>query len=104
MFPNMNPFELMKAMGSIQSQMKTIKEELQKITATGSAGAGLAEATVNGDFTVQKITISDAAMSMNDKGTLEVLIASAVNDAIAKAKEATEARSREILQNIERRG
>ena len=35
-------------MGSLQSQMKTIKEEIAKITATGSAGAGLVEATVNG--------------------------------------------------------
>ena len=99
----MNPFELMKAMGSIQSQMKTIKEELSRITATGSAGAGLVEATVNGEFLVQKITISDSAMAMNDKGALEVLIASAVNDATAKVKEATEARSRDILQNLERK-
>ena len=94
---------MLKTMGSIQSQMKTIKDEIAKITATGSAGAGLVEATVNGEFCVQKITISDSAMAMNDKGTLEVLTASAINDAIAKVKEATEAKSRDILQNIERR-
>ena len=99
----MNPFELMKAMGSIQSQMKTIKEEIAKITATGSSGAGLVEATVNGEFAVQKITISDSAMAMNDKNTLEVLIASAVNDAVEKVKAETEAKSRDILQNIERK-
>ena len=98
----MNPFELMKAMGSIQSQMKTIKDELAKLTVTGTSGAGLVEATVNGEFTLQKLTISDAALAMNDKNTLEVLITSAVNDAVSKAKEATEAKSREILQNIER--
>ncbi|MBO8437208.1 MAG: YbaB/EbfC family nucleoid-associated protein [Spirochaetes bacterium] len=103
MFPNMNPFELMKTMGSIQSQMKTIKEELSKITATGSAGAGLVEATVNGEFMVQKITISDSAMAMNDKGAIEVLTASAINDAINKVKEKTEERSRELLQEIQRK-
>ncbi len=99
----MNPFELMKTMGSIQSQMKTIKEELSKITATGSAGAGLVEATVNGEFMVQKITISDSAMAMNDKGAIEVLTASAINDAINKVKEKTEERSRELLQEIQRK-
>ena len=92
----------MKTMGSIQSQMKTIKEEIGKITATGTAGAGLVEATVNGEFNVQKITISDSVMAMKDKSTIEVLVASAVNDAIAKVKDATEAKSRDILQNIER--
>ena len=41
-------------------------------------------------------------MAMNDKSTIEVLVTSAVNDAIAKVKDATEAKSRDILQNIER--
>ena len=98
----MNPFEMLKTMGSIQSQMKTIKEELAKITATGSAGAGLVEAVVNGEFMVQRISISDSAMAMNDKSALEVLVASAVNDAVSKAKEATEAKTRDLVMNLER--
>ncbi len=93
----------MKTMGSIQSQMKTIKEELGKITATGSAGAGLVEATVSGEFQVLSINISDAAYALDDKAALQVLIVSALNDAMAKVKEATEAKSRDILQNIERK-
>ncbi len=93
----------MKTMGSIQSQMKTIKEELGKITATGSAGAGLVEATVSGEFQVLSINISDAAYELNDKTALQVLIVSALNDAMAKVKEATEAKSRDIIQNIERK-
>ena len=79
---NMNPFEMLKTMGSIQSQMKTIKEELAKITATGSAGAGLVEAVVNGEFMVQRISISDSAMAMNDKsrpGT-DVCVLNSVNN------------------------
>lgn len=100
----MNPFELMKAVGSIQSQMKTIKEELARIEATGSAGAGLVEATVSGEFLVKKISISEAAMQMEDKTALEVLITSAVNDAVSKAKALTEEKSRQVLQNIERKG
>ncbi len=98
----MNPFELMKAVGSIQSQMKTIKEELSRLTVKGSAGAGLVEATVNGDFLVQSISISDAAYALDDRSALQVLVASAVNDAICKAKEAVEAKSREVLQGAER--
>ena len=99
----MNPFEMLKTMGSIQSQMKTIKEELAKITATDSAGAGLVEAVVNGEFMVQRISISDSAMAMNDKSALEVLVASAVNDAVSKAKEAMEAKTCDIVMNLERK-
>ncbi len=90
-------------MGSLQSQMKTIKEEIAKITATGSAGAGLVEATVNGDFAVQSIKISDAAMAMNDKSALEVLLVSAVNDANEKVKAETATYTADLMNKIGRK-
>ncbi len=99
----MNPFEMMKTMGSLQSQMKTIKEEVAKITATGSAGAGLVEATVNGEFTLQSIKISDSAMAMNDKNALEVLIVSAVNDANEKVKAETANYTTELMTKLGRK-
>ena len=99
----MNPFEMMKTMGSLQSQMKTIKEEVAKITATGSAGAGLVEATVNGEFTLLSIKISDSAMAMNDKNALEVLIVSAVNDANEKVKAETANYTTELMTKLGRK-
>ena len=99
----MNPFEMMKTMGSLQSQMKTIKEEVAKITATGSAGAGLVEATVNGEFTLLSIKICDSAMAMNDKNALEVLIVSAVNDANEKVKAETANYTTELMTKLGRK-
>ena len=96
----MNPFELMKMMGSLQSQTKRIKEEISALRATGSAGAGLVEATVNGDFQLMDLNISEAAYSLGDKENLKVLIISAVNDAANKAKAEVERKTQDILMNL----
>ncbi len=98
----MNPFELMKMMGSLQSQTKKIKEEMSALRVTGNSGAGLVEATVNGEFQLVGLNISDEAYSLGDKENLKVLIISAVNDAVNKAKAAVEGKTQEILMNISR--
>ena len=69
----MNPFELMKMMGSLQSQTKKIKEEMSALRVTGNSGAGLVEATVNGEFQLVGLNISDEAYSLGDKENMKVL-------------------------------
>ena len=98
----MNPFELMKMMGSLQSQTKRIKEEISALRATGNSGAGLVEATVNGDFQLVDLKITDEAYSLGDKDNLRVLIISAVNDAVNKAKAEVEQKTQDILMNLSR--
>ena len=90
---------MMKQLGSLESQMKQMKEEMSKFTATGSAGAGLVEVTVNGDFLVQKIEINPVMIDKEEKGTLEVLIQSAFNDAINKLRVIIEEETRRKLQS-----
>ena len=44
----MNPFDLMKNMQNIQAQMQQMQSKLEHMRASGSAGAGMVEVTVNG--------------------------------------------------------
>ena len=75
-------------MGNLESQMKKLKEKMSSITATGSAGAGMVEVTINGEYQVQSLNINEAIVG--DKTTLEVLVVSAFNDATQKMKLALE--------------
>ena len=88
---NMNPFDMLKQMGSLNAQMEQVKGEMNKLTATGSAGAGMVEISINGLYQVLKVTISpDMLQFSKDTSTLEVLIASAFNDASGKIKQSLE--------------
>lgn len=97
---NINPFELMKQMGTIESKMKSVKDEIEKLTATGSAGAGLVEVTMNGNFKILSINIADIVIDKNEKNTLEVLITSAVNDAGDKIRREVEAYTKRQAEAI----
>ena len=55
---DMNPFDLIKNMKGIQENMKRMQDILPTITATGSAGAGMVEVTVNGKLIVTSVKIS----------------------------------------------
>ncbi len=87
----MNPFDMLKQMGTLNAQMDQMKNEMAKLTATGSAGAGMVEISINGLYQVQKVTISpDMLQYSKEPSTLEVLVASAFNDASAKIKTSLE--------------
>ncbi|PKL27379.1 MAG: DNA-binding protein [Spirochaetae bacterium HGW-Spirochaetae-2] len=78
----MNPFDLMKNMQNIQSQMQQMQSKLAVMRATGSAGAGMVDVTINGKMEVQSIHISVEIVDPADVSTLEVLVASAFNAAV----------------------
>ncbi len=84
---DMNPFELMKNMKGLQENMQKMQENLHNITATGSSGAGMVDITINGKFVVTDVRIAQEMVDPEDVGTLQVLIASAFNDASNKIQE-----------------
>ncbi|ADY14843.1 YbaB/EbfC family nucleoid-associated protein [Sphaerochaeta globosa] len=84
---DMNPFELLKNMKGIQENMKRMQDLLPTITATGSAGAGMVEVTLNGKFIVTDVHIEKELVDPQDIQTLQVLITSAFNDASAKIQQ-----------------
>ena len=78
---------LMKNLPKIREEMGKLQERVAQITAEGDAGAGMVKATVNGRLEVQHVKLSDEIIAMNDKEMLEDLIASALNHALAKARQ-----------------
>ena len=78
----MNPFDVIKNMQNIQSQMQQMQSKLETMRATGSSGAGMVEITINGKMEVQSIHISSEIVDPSDISTLEVLVASAFNAAV----------------------
>lgn len=90
----------MKQMGTLEAQMKNIKSQLSGITATGNAGAGMVEVTVNGEHKVVSISINDIMISPENKNMIETLVTSAFNDATDKLNIAVEDFSKRQLQNL----
>ena len=82
-----NPFDFLKNMGQLQNQMQQLQNKRQDTTATGEAGAGMVKVTVNGLCNVQSVSIDAQLMTPEDQHTVEVLVASATNEAIKKVQE-----------------
>ncbi|NLA93571.1 MAG: YbaB/EbfC family nucleoid-associated protein [Spirochaetales bacterium] len=83
----MNPFDLLKNMNSLRSQMAQMQGKLETLSATGSSGGAMVEVTINGKMEVQSIKIEESVVDPNDVKTLEVLVAAAFNNAVAAMQE-----------------
>ncbi|HEY8506397.1 MAG TPA: YbaB/EbfC family nucleoid-associated protein [Gemmataceae bacterium] len=89
MFKEMGQFlSMMKNLPKLKAEMEALQQRLGQITAEGQAGGGMVTAKVNGRFEVVGCTISEEAMGLQDREMLGDLIASAVNQALAKARQA----------------
>jgi len=87
-----NPFDILNNMGAWQGKMQQLQNEVKNTTATGSAGAGMVQVTVNGLGNVFEVKIDPSLMSPDNTHTLEVLIASASNDGITKVQDILKAK------------
>jgi hypothetical protein len=76
-----NPFDMMKSMKDLQSNMDEMKAKLETTFATGNAGAGMVVITINGKYKITDIKIDSAIVDPTDVDTLQVLIAAAFNSA-----------------------
>ena len=75
-------------MFDINEMLKNIQEQMESIdskTYTATSGGGLVKASVNGKFEVIDIKIDDSLLE--DKESLQILLISAINDAIKMALE-----------------
>ena len=72
----------------LNEMLQKLSEQMQEAdnkTYTATSGGGMVEATVNGKFEVIDIKIDDSLLE--DKESLQILLMSAVNDAIKMAVE-----------------
>ena len=78
---------LLRHAQEISGRMQGLTDELRSRRAIGSAGGGLVEIEVNGLVEVLRCHIDPKLLSQSDQELLEDLVATAVNQAVAKAKE-----------------
>jgi nucleoid-associated protein EbfC len=78
---------LLKQAQEMQARMAKIQDELAHKTVEGSAGGGMVQATVNGQFNVTAIKIEPSVINVDEKQMLEDLIVAAINDGVRKARD-----------------
>lgn len=83
----MNPFEMMKNLAGMQTQLKNAQEQLSNITATGSSGGNMVVVTLNGNFELVDIKLDPICVDNRDIPMLQDLILSAFHDASQKIQE-----------------
>ena len=82
---------LMKQAQQMQENMRKAQEELALVEVEGQSGAGLVKVVITCRFAVKKVSI-DPTLLGDDKDMLEDLVMAAMNDAVAKAEAATQAK------------
>lgn len=78
---------LLKQAQEMQARMAKIQEELAQKTVQGSAGGGMVQITVNGQFHLTAVQIEPSVIKPEEKEMLEDLILAAANDGLRKARE-----------------
>jgi DNA-binding YbaB/EbfC family protein len=79
--------KLMKQAARIQRQMEEKQAELAARTVEATSGGGAVKATARCDGTLASVTIDPQAANPADVTLLEDLVLTAVNSALAQAKE-----------------
>ncbi len=77
----------MKQATRMQQQMERVQQDLANKTVDGIAGGGSVKVVAKCDQTLVSIKISPDAVNPQDVAFLEELVLTAVNDAMAKAKD-----------------
>lgn len=93
----MNPFEMLKDLKNIQGKASEFKENLKKITAIGSAGAGMVVIELNGEMEVIRVNIDKTAIETKDTQFLEDLVLSAFSQGIHELKQKIRAESAHLV-------
>lgn len=86
--PNGN---MMKQAQKMQEEFMKMQQELENTEFTAAAGGGAVKATMLGTRNLKAIEIDPSAVDPDDVEMLQDMIVAAVNEAIAKSEEATNA-------------
>ncbi|MFN3409106.1 MAG: YbaB/EbfC family nucleoid-associated protein [Limisphaerales bacterium] len=88
--------KLMKQAARMQQQMEQIQAELARRTVETSAGGGAVKVTAKCDGTLAAIKVDPQALNPADAQLLEDMLLSAVNQALAQAKEISNAEMQKV--------
>jgi DNA-binding YbaB/EbfC family protein len=82
---------LMKQAQAMQDNLKKAQDELANVEVTGESGSGMVKVLMTCKHQVRRITLDPSLMS-DDKEMVEDLVAAAINDAVRKVEETSQAR------------
>lgn len=96
----MNPFDMLKNIQQMKDQLKSVQEELQELTATGSSGGNIVNVTINGKFEIISVRLDPLCVDPRDVTMLQDLIIAAHHDAMSKIQEAIKAKYGPLLNGM----
>ena len=91
---------MMKKAQEMQGKMAEMQENLNAITVTGEAGAGLVKATATAKGELTALDIAPSIFSGDDKEVVEDLILAAIKDAQAKATERSQQEMAKLTEGL----
>lgn len=80
-------FDIMGKVKEMQQKMAVLQEELGHRTVTGSSGGGIVTVIATGKMEITSVSVDRSLLDDSDTTMLEDLVRTAVNDALAKARE-----------------
>lgn len=83
----MNIGQIAKMAQQMQTQMAQVQQELRETTLEATAGGGAVRVVITGSGEVRTIEIDPGAVDAAEVEMLQDLVLTAVNDAIARARE-----------------
>lgn len=92
--------QLMAQAQKMQEDVKAKQAELEETLYDVTSGGGMISLTMSGKHQVTKLKIDPAAIDPEDTEMLEDLIAAAVNEAVRKVDEASDAAMAEITDGL----
>ena len=90
---------LMKQAQTMQDNLKKAQDELANVEVTGESGSGMVKVLMTCKHQVRRITLDPSLMS-DDKEMVEDLVAAAINDAVRKVEETSQARLGKITAGM----
>ncbi len=91
---------MMKQAMALQANMKKAQEEIAAMEVTGESGGGMVKVTMNGKHEVKRVQIEPQVVS-EDREMLEDLIAAAINDAVNKVDQQSQARMSNVMSGMQ---
>ena len=88
--------DMLKQAQKMQADMAALQEELEERTETVTAGGGMIEVTVSGKKEIKEIVINPEVVDPDDVEMLQDLVTAAVNEALRKIDEVTNAEMAKI--------
>ncbi|QDT64167.1 YbaB/EbfC family nucleoid-associated protein [Calycomorphotria hydatis] len=92
---------LLKQAQEMQGKVRQMQSELEQLRVTGTAGAGMVTVEATGHQQVLSIQIDPSLLNDPDADMISELTVAAVNDALSKAKEASQERMSQLTGGLD---